>query len=399
MAKTGVKRLLGTDPVNICFLTHDEYSRSLAEKALPGIRAFLKRELPEFEWELEQVHKPEELPEPVNSLGLLDRAYVMMLEEKWDFCFVAVKQRLESSQSRSEPLKVSPAHAAGVMSLEPLEPLSKEGSLAESAFTGLFIEGFLRLNGLRKAGFDTALLEGGERKLSPEERDHLRSRLAEVARVLPQERLKEVSRFFAYLWVLLRHPWKVLRSVGSNHPWRMVARSTRIIFGALATVLLSIVTMEFWDLALGQRPYRTILLGVGVICLTSVYVIWKHHLMVRPKPGQFNEQLAVFNLSTIITVILGFTLLYHHHLLGGPPAHPDPLPPQGPQQVAAAGERGIHQLRAGLPAGLQRRAAGGRPGGRPGGQGQHPQPHLRRLGGSAWKPVAPSGCPSSSTAP
>ncbi len=32
--------------------------------------------------------------------------------------------------------------------------------------------------------------------------------------------------------------------------------------------------------------------------------------MVRPKPGQFNEQLAVFNLSTVITVLLGFTLLY-----------------------------------------------------------------------------------------
>lgn len=310
MGKTGVKRLLETNPVAVCFLTLDEYSRSVVEKALPDMRFFLKREIGEFNWELEGVHQPEDLPEPVNSLSLLDRAYMMMLNQKWDFCFVVIEKKLERAESRSGLLKVSPAHAAGVISLEPLEPLAREGSLVKSAFTGLFIEGLLRLNGLRKAGFETMLPEGGERRLAPEEREHMRNRLCEVARVLPQEKLKEVSRLFVYIWVLLRHPLRVLRSVGSNHPWAMVTRSTKIIFAALATVLLSIVTMEFWDLALGQRPYRTILLGTGVIVLTSFYVMWKHHLLVHRGPSQFNEQVAIFNLATILTVILGFTLLY-----------------------------------------------------------------------------------------
>ncbi len=310
MKKPDLKRLLDTNPVTVCLLTLDEPSRSMAEKAVPAVAGFFRDNLSGFSWEFVQSFAPEDLPEPVNALTLLDKAYLAMLDKHWDFCFVVTGKKLESRQSRTGLLKISPAHAAGVISLEPLEPLARDEASALSAFAGVLIEGMLRLNGVKKEAFETVLTAGASRVLAPEETARLRERLCEVARILPQEKLKETSRILTYLRAFFRHPLRVFQTVLSNHPWTMVTRSTRIIFAALATMLLSIVTMEFWDLALGQRPYRTVLMGVAVIVMTSFYVTWKHHLLIHRSRSAFNEQVAIFNLATIFTVIIGFSLLF-----------------------------------------------------------------------------------------
>ncbi len=303
-------RLLKTEPVTVGFLTLDEISNNMVEETLAEISSSLSQTFPEFAWEFTHLNEEMDLEDPLKTLPLLDKAYLNMLERRWAFCFVVTERRMDPRESRGGWMKISISHSAAVLSLHKLAPLASEMELARPIFIDLVEEAFARLNGLQKTPVNILLKEKAGRYFTPEDKEVIIKHLKEVAQVVPQERLREASRIFYYLWVIVRHPLWIARATLSHRPWSMIYRSTRLVFAAIAAMILSVVTVEFWDLAVNQNIWRTLSLGVGLVILASIFVIWKHHLLAQGGRGERSTQMAVFKISTVLTLLIGFVLLF-----------------------------------------------------------------------------------------
>jgi hypothetical protein len=309
-AQKAIASWIELDPVRVGFLSLDELSQRMVKETLPSFTEYMQNTFPEFKWIFEAVALDENPAEPVKSLPLLDKAYLMMLDKGWDFCLLSTSRRLDPGESRSGWMKLSISHSAALVSLHRLLPLMEEMELAQKIYLDLLVEAFGRLNGLKKGKLAFLSRERETRVFAAEEKETMARHLREVADVRPQERLREASRAIFYLRVTLRHPWWIIRATLSHRPWSIVYRSTRLIFAALAAMALSVVTMEFWDLAVSQNIWRTLVISALVIVLASLYVIWKHRLLALGNWSKLSEQNVVFNVSSILTIFLGFALLF-----------------------------------------------------------------------------------------
>jgi hypothetical protein len=131
-----------------------------------------------------------------------------------------------------------------------------------------------------------------------------------VAEVSGEARMKEASRVAWGFRVLFRHPLRIGRMVVANRPWAMIFGSGKIVFATLATLILSIMAVEFWDLGMSQSIWRSALLGVAVIVLTTIYVLKKHELLALGEWTGLNEQMMMRRVSTVLTILAGFLLLF-----------------------------------------------------------------------------------------
>lgn len=305
-----IPEILRTDPLVVGIVATDKGSRTLAEEFLPHILTRLKDDFPEFTWKLELGSNLAVAGELLSPVKIFDLAYLEMLERRWDFCVVVTGGRLNPRESSSAWLKVSVNHSSAVISLHGLQPFLGDREAAKVLFINLFLEALARLNGVRRADV-TALL--GEEKViryTAGEKEEMSRHLRELAGAVPWEKLGEISRLAWYLRVMFRHPVWVARAVISLRPWAMVYRSTRLLFASLAATILSLATMEFWDLGVGQSIWRTALLATGLILLATLFVVWKHRLLVQEEGGRGSVHAAVFDVSTILSILLGFTLLF-----------------------------------------------------------------------------------------
>jgi len=301
--------ILKTEPLKVGFMATDSFAASVLDASLPEVDSVLRSSFPEFAWKCEREDRIIALPEPLKAMPLFDAAYLAMLEKGWDFCFLVTSGRLDPAESPSGWKKVSLSHSAAVLSLHRLLPLAERSELTVPVFVNLFLEAFGRLNGVKGSGAETFAV-GGTRLYTPQERETMARRFRELARVLPRERLKEVSRVFYYLWVVARHPVSLARATLSHRPWTVLYRSTRMLFAALATMVISLATVEFWELGMEQGIWRTSFLGIGVAVLSTLFVVWRHHLLAHGGEGEMKEQVAMFKITTFLTILLSFICLF-----------------------------------------------------------------------------------------
>jgi hypothetical protein len=310
MKKPNLKRMLETDPVEVGFLSLDERSRIMVDATLPRIERILAGSFPQFNWKFEHLHQPEEPQEPVRTLPLLDRSYLKSLERHWDFCFTVGEMRLDPRDSRSGWGRLSLAHSSVVLSLFKLIPLAQDSEATQTIFTNLAVDYFGRLSGLGRSRPETILDPDKQRAFSATEQITVQKHLRMVAEISGEEKMKEASRAAWSFKVLFRHPLKIGRMVVANRPWAMIFGSGKIVFATLATLILSIMAVEFWDLGMSQSIWRSSLLGVGVIIFTTIYVLKKHDLLALGEWTGLNEQMMMRRVSTILTILTGFLLLF-----------------------------------------------------------------------------------------
>ncbi len=310
MKKPNLKRMLETDPVEVGFLSLDEGSRVMVDATLARIERVLKESFPQFNWKFEHLHQPEEPQELVRTLPLLEKSYLKSLEKHWDFCFTVSESRLDPRDSRSGWGRLSLAHASVIVSLFKLVPIALETAAAQAIFTNLVLDYFGRLNGLSRSEPETLLEPGRQRIFSATEQATAQKHLRMVAEVSGEAKVKEASRVAWSFRVLFRHPLRVGRMVVANRPWAMIFGSGKIVFATLATLILSIMAVEFWDLGMSQSIWRSSLLGVGVVVFTTIYVLKKHHLLELGEWTGLNEQMMMRRVSTVLTILTGFLLLF-----------------------------------------------------------------------------------------
>jgi uncharacterized membrane protein len=102
----------------------------------------------------------------------------------------------------------------------------------------------------------------------------------------------------------------LLGMVRANRPWRLAARLYGALVAALAVGAYSVVTSDVWRLAGSTGWWRLLIICVVSITGTVAAIIGAHGLWERAPDPRVRGQVALFNVTTTLTVATGILCLY-----------------------------------------------------------------------------------------
>jgi uncharacterized membrane protein len=102
----------------------------------------------------------------------------------------------------------------------------------------------------------------------------------------------------------------LLGMVRANRPWRLAARLYGALVAALAVGAYSVVTSDVWRLAGSTGWWRLLIICVVSIAGTVAAIIGAHGLWERAPDPRVRGQVALFNVTTTLTVATGILCLY-----------------------------------------------------------------------------------------
>ena len=119
------------------------------------------------------------------------------------------------------------------------------------------------------------------------------------------------ARLPSVRWVITGNLRLLLGMLRANRPWRLAIRLSRALVAALAAAVFALVTSDIWRLADGLGPIRLALLTVGSVAGVVLTIVLGAGLWERPpRTGSAREQVIMFNLVTLATVVIGVLALY-----------------------------------------------------------------------------------------
>ncbi|MDG4667230.1 hypothetical protein [Mycobacterium sp. 236(2023)] len=98
--------------------------------------------------------------------------------------------------------------------------------------------------------------------------------------------------------------------VRANRPWRLVVGLSKVLVVALGSGALALATDTIWQFADSMGPWRmsaATLLSIGAMV---AWLILDHELWERPKSPAERARSSLYNIATLITVIIGVALLH-----------------------------------------------------------------------------------------
>jgi membrane protease YdiL (CAAX protease family) len=300
----------GKARIGVGLVAVGERSSKILDGCRERLSSFFAASLPDFHWVLD---KEAWEGEWLASLRILDRAQARMEEAQWQFCFI-ILDREPDVPTFPSPGSISFSHSAATIFLPRLIPYTKADDI-EAMTAGccnLVLSYFARLNGLprtEEAGTTSADLEGGS-LFNQVELGELNSSLHSMTDGLLKKGVKEVRGLALYMRVILSHPMRVIRTVLSHHPLRMVFSLGKLVFAAMAALVLSLLSTELWQLGIGINTWRLILIAVAVLLAATIYVVFQQRLFVRRVSMSLSEQAAFFNLTSFLTVFSVFLVLF-----------------------------------------------------------------------------------------
>jgi uncharacterized membrane protein len=227
---------------------------------------------------------------PLHLTALVEAARERLLAEDWDLAIAITELPLRYSR---RPLlsHVSRTHGVALVSLPALGALQ-------------------RGRRLRRALGDAAaaLLGDHPGQHSRAGRDATRRRLGELATKVDEDSESEGIVFLAR--VLSGNLRLLAGMVRANHPWRLASRLGRAMVGALAAAVFCLVTSDLWQMAADLGPVRLAIAMLGSIAAATGSLIVAHGLWERAPEPRVCEQVALFNLATLATVVFGVSALY-----------------------------------------------------------------------------------------
>jgi hypothetical protein len=274
------------------------------------ISDYFTSSFPDFQWAIEfETWEGEWL----DSLRLLDRTQDRMEEAEWHFCFVALDREPDGSTYPS-PGTISFSHSTATIYLPRLLTHGEAEDMEVIAIRccNLILTYFARLNGLprmEEEGGISADVEG-QNPFTQVELGELNSSLHGMTDGLLKKGVKEVKGVALYIRVIISHPMRVLRTVMSHRPLRIVFSLGKLVFAAMAALVLSLLSTELWQLGMGINIWRLILIAAAVLLAATIYIVFQQHLFVSRVSMSLSEQAAFFNLTSFLTVLSVFLVLF-----------------------------------------------------------------------------------------
>jgi hypothetical protein len=228
---------------------------------------------------------------PVHLTELVDAVRDRLLAEDWQLAVGVTDLPLRLAR-RPLLTHTSPTHGVALISLPALGPFQRHRRLVEAAVAGL-----ARLVG------DPPDPPSDRRGITL--RPRVQRRLTELATEL------DTGSGVAYVARVLTGNLLLLAGmIRANRPWRLVTRLSRALLGALAAAAYTLVTSDVWRIATSLDAIRLGGLALAVMTAAVLTLITAHGLWERARDPRVREQVTLFNLTTLATVIFGVVTLY-----------------------------------------------------------------------------------------
>ncbi|SDQ89573.1 hypothetical protein [Quadrisphaera sp. DSM 44207] len=259
-------------------------ARHLAQE-LPGE---LGRRLPDVEWRAVAVEDGLVVP-PADDGELVAAARRRLLEEEWDLAVCLTDLPLQVAR-RPVVAHASPVHGVAVLCVPALGAVGLHRR-ARSTVLGLV----------------RTLLGDDEEAAAAPRSAGLGRRLRELGEDQAGAGGDGV-RFTAR--VLTGNLRLLVGMVRANQPWRLAAGLSRALAAAVATGVFALVTSDIWRLADAFGAVRHVAVGLGAVVAVAVTLIAGAGLWERARSPRARKQVALFNLATTGTVVVGVLCFY-----------------------------------------------------------------------------------------
>ena len=103
----------------------------------------------------------------------------------------------------------------------------------------------------------------------------------------------------------------LLGMLRTNRPWRLAVRLSRLLVGAFATAVLALVSADIWQLSAALGNLRSPCSRPASVLAVVLTMVLGARLWERSPPGpRAREQVVLFNVVTVLTVVIGVLALY-----------------------------------------------------------------------------------------
>ncbi|MFC8045801.1 hypothetical protein [Nocardia sp. NPDC057353] len=288
-APRGVEREHGEPRVVLGVVAAPGPAFELARQHL-GDEAFaagLGARLAGAEWEVELVEDRLVTP-PAGDGEIVAAARELMLARGWDVV-IGVTDLPLHERRRPVLAHASPLHGVAVVSIPALGPRGRGRRLNEVA-----AELVARLLGHDPDDPDSA---------GSTDRELIRR-----VRELGTDTEPGASAFTAR--VLTGNLRLITGMVRANQPWRLTLRLSRALAAAAAAGVFALITSDIWRMADTFGAVRSTLAMVGSIVAIAATLVIGAQLWERAPGRRMREQVAMFNIATVATVLIGVGAFY-----------------------------------------------------------------------------------------
>jgi uncharacterized membrane protein len=248
----------------------------LAARVVEQLPASLSGRVPAVTWQV-QLALDRLVEGPADLSQLIAAARRRLLEEDWQLVVCVTDLPLQTAR-RPVVAHASATHSVAVLSLPALGPV---------AVASRALDTIVRLV--------AALLTG--------DHDHTARELGPRVK-LDQGAVRVVAG------VLSGNLRLLLGMLRANRPWRLAVRLSRALVAAVAVGVFALVTSDVWRLATTLGPLRLAAIAAGSIVAVVLTIIVGADLWERAPRTAAREQVILFNLVTVVTVVIGVLALY-----------------------------------------------------------------------------------------
>lgn len=271
----------------------------------PGVAYSLARELADagFESELEQrlpgarwcveVEEGRLVQAPATDAALVKAARRLLLDRAWDVVVCLTDLPLHVDQ-RPVVAHANPVRNVAIVSVPALGAMGARQRIRETIVRLL----------ARLIAFEEPPSADTQLPASRPSRRVLMQRVRELGSDPSDEAFLYTARVLTGNLVL------IAGMVAANQPWRLSLRLSRALTGAVAAGVFGLVTADIWRLsdAYGwPRLTGTALVSIGA---TAATLIIGAELWEPTASRAVRKQVALFNIATLLTVLIGVTVLY-----------------------------------------------------------------------------------------
>jgi len=273
---------------------------------------YLRRTLPEFDWQLEaderRIYAPRGALDPVD---LLELGVAEKLHRHWDYVLVVVPNELIPRHSPSALGVPSSALEAAVLSSARLG----QGEELAERLAALTLHLLGHLWGLDHAASGPMRPVSGPEELRlepwpPEQLRELRQQLAEAAASRLEEQRERWGALAFYWRTFSKDPHGVIESVLGYAPWRLPFYLGRLTAAAAVSVVYFLLTADAWELG-AHLSWRAVwLLTLLALAASTAFIFSGQDLGRLGREQAWREQLARTRIVLLGTLGLGIFSLW-----------------------------------------------------------------------------------------
>jgi hypothetical protein len=252
----------------------------------------LDQRLPGARWCIE-IMEARLVQPPATDAEIVAAARKTLLEKRWDVVICLTDLPLHDEQ-RPVVAHANPVRNVAIVSVPALGAMGARHRIRETIVRLLvrLIAGSIELHG-----------------------DHTHH-FGRPSRRVTMQRVRELGSdpadeaFLYTARVLTGNLTLITGMVAANQPWRLSLRLSRALTGAVAAGVFGLVTADIWRLADAYGLLR--LAGTALVSITATVVtlIVGAELWEPMVNRAVRKQVILFNIVTVITVLIGVTVLY-----------------------------------------------------------------------------------------